>query len=243
MANRNKRILYTLAFILLLIPAAAYANMGSRLLIAGISHLIIGNLFIGLIEGLLLTLVFKAKRLKATLVMTLANYLSALIGWCAIICSKGLFEGSSVTIYNAQKMMWMGVAVLMLGTIVFEYPFCIWAMKRDKQSRQGLLKKAILASVLAQVLSYGLLIPYYISIGQASLCTKLKLDSSSAIAGGVNATVYYIGLDGDVYTIGIDDKNRRKIIDANIKNEYAWLVAKKSPKADSWDLMQSDGKT
>lgn len=234
MANRNRRILYPLAFILLLIPAAAYANMGSPIMIAGILHLIIGNLFIGIIEGLLLTLVFKAKWIKAISIMITANYFSTFIGWLGL--SLGFIEHSRITLYNAPRIMWIAIVVFIIGTIVLESPFCIRVLSNKNLNRRMLLKKAVLASVLAQALSYGLLIPYYTNIGEASLYTKLKLDRSLSLASGVKATVYYIGLDGDVYTIGIDGKNRRKFIDSNI-DENSKLIVKKSPDADAWDLL------
>ena len=65
-------------------PSAAWANAGTPLMWAGCFYMLVGNALIGVLEGLLIGLVFKVGKRQAVLWMILANYLLAWLGWIAI---------------------------------------------------------------------------------------------------------------------------------------------------------------
>jgi hypothetical protein len=60
-----------IALLLLPLPSVAYANAGTPLIWAGILHLAVGNLVIGIVEGALLAWLFKALQERAIVLLVL----------------------------------------------------------------------------------------------------------------------------------------------------------------------------
>lgn len=66
--------------LLLLFPALAQANSGSNLMNSEVIHLGIGSGLIGILEGMILSLAFRADRWKSILVMIGGNFFSGYLG-------------------------------------------------------------------------------------------------------------------------------------------------------------------
>src|SRR5262249_284540 len=86
-AAMKRAIILALAAIVFAMPAVALANVGTPLMWASAAHLVLGNAIIGLLEGLLLSGLFKLRAARAIGLMIAANYFSAWVG-CAWILGQ-----------------------------------------------------------------------------------------------------------------------------------------------------------
>ncbi|MGE5294178.1 MAG: hypothetical protein ACM3VT_05065 [Solirubrobacterales bacterium] len=100
------------AFVLLLaVPSVAQANAGTALMWAGTLHLLVGNLIVGLIEGILLAQVFRLSKWKCIGLLILANYFSA---WCGFFIAIPLAHALPMGLRNAWPLLWLMVAITAL---------------------------------------------------------------------------------------------------------------------------------
>lgn len=185
------RILFILLIsaALLLAPEPASANAGTLLLWLGMLHLFIGNLIIGIGEGLLLSFLLKTPTPKSILVMILANYLSAWAG-------QGILSLNSIAMWDPLQRFYfehtrLSVALILgllfLVTILIETPFLRWAQRPG-----GSWSATLRTSLLLQIASYSALVPlYYLSSAAhiGSPWTFAAKPDFSSLAG----EVYFLG--------------------------------------------------
>lgn len=237
--NDNRRLVYPLLIAFLAVPVVASANAGSPLMWATMLYMAFGNAVIGVIEGSLLSRLFRLNWQGSCLIMVAANYVSAIIGLYTIGQLSGALLNSPMIaqpLYDVPKLLPVLVPILFAATVVIEYPFCLWALSRGKQHRARLWRKALIASLAAQVLSYGLLTPYYLMAVRTNLYTEVEIDRSLSFARTSRATVHFIGPDGGVYRVNVDGSGRRKVLDTNIRSEESRLFLRKSSESDTYDL-------
>ena len=213
----------------------AYANAGTPLMWATAFHLVFGNLIIGLAEGVLLARVATAPYRRALLSMVVANYVSAWAGlaivneWRALrdvwLGTEPLYAGSHALVY---------LAVTAYGlTIAIEWPFCRWALG----PRPGAWRRALLASVAVQTLSYAALVPYYYRVSGASLYSQVSIDPALTRPAEARAVIWYIGVDGDVYRVRSADRSPEKVVTAGLSDPMASLFFQKSKITGAADLL------
>ena len=150
----------------LLLPANAFADGLSPAAFQGITHLLIGNIVIGVLEGALISFIFKTAIKKTIKIMILANYASMLAVIIIFYLAGNFLPENlfpSATIYNAWTYVGIFIAATFVLTVLLEWPFCLWALKE----RPGRTRLSLYASVMVQVASYALLVPYYIIGGDA----------------------------------------------------------------------------
>jgi hypothetical protein len=128
MSGLKRNILVIL--ILFIISTAALANAGTSLMWATAAHLLIGNLFIGILEGLLLAKIYGISAKKCVNIFILANYFSAWVGFKIIsqICPT-----LPLDIDNILPMFWVMVVASYILTIILEFPFAVFAFKGDNE--------------------------------------------------------------------------------------------------------------
>lgn len=198
---------------LLMLPVSAYADMGTPVMIKGFLHLLIGNLIIGIFEGLLIWKFFKTDRKKTIKIMILANYASMLVGVVILYFVDDFLYSRifhNATIYNARYYVAGFIAATFILTIILEWPFCFWAIK-DKQGRG---KRALYASLLVQTVSYVFLVQYYIYFNNYVTLygNDITIEQSSFFASNKAAHIYFISNDdGQLYRINIDGRNKMKV--------------------------------
>ncbi|HOM72615.1 MAG TPA: hypothetical protein PLP86_10245 [Armatimonadota bacterium] len=228
---------------LLFIPTALWANGLTPLMTAGINHLVLGNLFIGILEGLLIALLFKVKVIKACGMMVLANYFS-------MICGSIIFMGIAgsnlagtlwhVPLRYLDQFIYINIVVIFVLTVLFEWPFVRFALKNENRKSRLLLNTSLKASIIAQAASYAVLVPFYLSVSSTGLPPSIQFDNSLTFVKGNPAIIHYVADDGDVYRINIDGSERRKVFHPKIK--ITKLVAKPSEDGKYWSLYDSDGR-
>ena len=94
---------------------------------ASMFHLAIGNLFIGLGEGMLLAFLFSLPKGKSVPVMILANHVSTWIG--GLFLRAAIVRALPLDLNNGWKWFWVMVILTYGITLLLEWPFLAWQRK------------------------------------------------------------------------------------------------------------------
>lgn len=173
-----------------LVPSIVLANAGTPLMWAAGLHLLIGNLFIGLIEGLLLSALFKTPLGKSVMLLVVANYLSA---WGGGVCMvEPLANIPDMTIVNVRFWFCFFVAVAFAVTVLIEFPF-FWCLFRG---RQRSLRSAVIATLLMHGISYSMLFAGYWAASGTSMMTQLEVVPAHKLLPKENYALYFLTPDG-----------------------------------------------
>lgn len=103
---KSRQILILTAVILLGLPSVVLANVGTPLMWAHALSLLVGNLCLGILEGALLSWVYKIRAGRAVGLMIMANYFSAWLGRTSLARANAEDFGNDV-----------GAALAVLGPI------------------------------------------------------------------------------------------------------------------------------
>ena len=175
-------------------PSVILANVGTPLIWVTLFHLVLGNIFIGILEGALLASLYRISSGRAVFLMILANYFSA---WVGLVYLSLIVESKNFSLYDAPGVIWGMIAVAYVTTILLEWPFvlaCFWRV--DKA-----LRRSVGASILVQSVSYVLLFGFYWAVSVRSLSTELTVVRPSEIASSAAVRIFYIAdEDGNVYS-------------------------------------------
>jgi hypothetical protein len=236
MAVRRAVVITSAVLIVLLCPSVVFANAGTPLMWLGRLHLLFGNAIIGLVEGLVLAVVFRGRPRRMIGFMILANYFSMGVGAYALpwrgVPSGSTWSTSAVDLYTAPDLLKRVAWLCFAASVVLEWPFCALGLRGTKRW----LLKSIPACILAQVVSHAALVPLYRSASALSLYTAVQLDRTLSFARPVDAFVYFIAPeDGDVYRIRPDGSERTHVLKVGIRDPNARLFVREGS-SGGWDL-------
>lgn len=199
-------------------PSVALANVGTPLMWATMLHLFIGNACLGILEGVLLSRLFRIPVGPAIFLMIPANYFSAWIGLVSL--SDHLARQSGVTLYNVQQVVWGLIAIAYVATLVIEWPFvllCFWGTENR-------LRRSLMASLVVQSISYVLLFGWYGMVSVSSLFSELTVVPLDQLKMPANVTMYYItDEDGDVCSMELGTRQTTKVYDLNSRDDFDCL--------------------
>ena len=225
---------FSLSISLVFIPSSTFANTGSALFMASVLQLLIGNIVIGILEGILIALIFKMKFRIMIPVMIVANYVSMIAG--AFIISKPSLVSmllGNAPLYNAGRAVVILAIASYFLTIILEWPFCASDMLRTPPW----LKKSILASVIAQTVSYFFLFFFYSAASVSSFFDNVEVDSSVVSNSTDAATVFFISPEaGEVYRIRPNGQGLQKVLDLEVESSSPRLIVRQAEDLDRWDL-------
>lgn len=201
---------------LLGVPSYAHADVGTPLMWASAFHLLIGNAFIGMVEGTLLAWFFSVNKAKTLGIMVAANYFSAWAGAFLLSLSASYLESSSLNINNGWRWFWILAGASYLLTLILEWPFvalCFW-------KKQNWFQLSLKGNLIVQSASYAVLFGWYWMASVTSLYTEMKVVPISELDLPKTVQIYYIAdEDGDVYSADLDGKNARKVYDLKSKSK------------------------
>lgn len=221
----------------------AQANAGTPLIYAGLIHLVIGNLLIGILEGALLVKIFKTPRAKTISTLILANYISAWGG--SFFLGFVIVPLFHPTLYTGWLLFWGLIVATYLLTLIIEYPFVLFTFKGVPQKRT----KAIKASFLIQTISFFILFVWYGTFGflfpGLTLYSQNNIVKPSQMSLPDNVTMYFISdKDGNVYGGDLKTQNWQKIYDLQSTNQNDNLyVAFPGSNTNTWNLMSTTSET
>jgi len=220
--NRKNTVLLSFA-LLMGLPSVAYANAGTALMWATIFHLFVGNALIGIFEGFVIAKLFRLKFSKSIGFFILANYFSA---WTGIfVLGSGITGHLHLDLYNIRMWLVIFVLVAYIFTIVIEWPFIALCFR----GTAGWLRNSIWSTILAQTLSYLLLIGWYWMSSGTSLLINTNIVQPSEMRLPEKVLVYYISSkDGNVYLRHLSKEDDQKVFTLNSSNKNDRLFARAS---------------
>jgi hypothetical protein len=140
---------------LLVFPSQAWANAGTPLMWATASHLVIGNAFIGVLEGWLLARWFQVPRGRAVALMIAANYASAWVG--GVFIRGAALDLIPLDLNNGWRWFWIMVGVTYCLTLLIEWPFMAFLLRKNP----GWVKRSAGAALGVQSVSYLVVFGWY----------------------------------------------------------------------------------
>lgn len=199
---------------------------------AGTAHLLLGNLFIGIFEGILLARVFHLQKIKTIPALIIANYASA---WGTVFLSGSIVFKFPADLNSLEFKFWLLVIVTYLFTLVVEYPFVAIAFR----GKELWFRKSITGSLLIQTCSYVVLFGWYWAVSDTSLIKNAHVVSPSSIALPQGVDLYFINAsDGDVYSMDLGSRNPIKVAELN---STSWrdrlLIRPSAADPTRWDLI------
>lgn len=170
--NTRNRLIFLL--IIILIPQTILANAGTALMWMPVFQLMFGNILIGLIEGLVVSLFYKTKWYRSILIMIAGNYTSWLIGNGIIYLFQEYFI-TSVFQLKGVFIAWIAsMIILYILTVIIELQFFNWIFKKNNKK----WKRSLKLSLILNIVTYSLMIFLYVNAGKYNVFTDLKINQS-----------------------------------------------------------------
>ena len=219
------------AFAIALSPAPVLANAGTPLMWTGLGHLFVGNAVIGIVEGILLSKLFHTPRVKSVNLLVVANYTSAWVGMFLIL--DRLSHIPIITIENVHIWLWLLVAFAFILTLLIEYPF-FWFLLRKQQKA---VQKAFKATIIIYGISYLLLFGWYGLNSQTTMLTQLDVVSAEQLQLSEKYILYFMTSDGkQVVRSNLDGKSQESIKDVVATDRNSRLCVGKNEEG-KFDLL------
>lgn len=223
--------------LLLTAPATLFANAGTPLMWVEMGHLAFGNAIIGIVEGVLVALFFRASLARSLGWMILANYASMGVGIVAVQTIQASMAETWLgeePFAHVEEMLWLLGGVSFVASLVVEWPFCWAALKSDRRTP---LWKPPLASLLAQTASYAVLVPFYLSVCNVTVCTEVTPAPVASIAAPDPVTVYFISSgDRGLWKIRLDGTGRVRVTDGVALPRSNRLVIRPGSRPGEWEV-------
>jgi hypothetical protein len=206
---------------------------------ASAAHLVIGNFFIGIFEGLILASIFKLRKTICIIAMIPANYFSAWVGDCFL--NDMITRSLPFDLYNAWHWLWVMVAFTFLMTLILEWPFVFLCFRKE----QNRLKRSLVGNLLVNALSYVLLFGWYWMASGTTLYTKMNIVQPAAITFPKQGLVYFISeTNGTVCRFNLSSQQIEKICTLKELDKDDRLYVKTSSyDVNHWDILDSIKKT
>ena len=235
MLATDRHRLWLITIIVLVVATPALANMGSAAIWAGIGHLLVGNLVIGLIEGGILRK-YGANRAPFSIAIA-ANYVSAWAGAFLAAWAFGVAMDWLPGNYLSKLVPahWLVFTAFTLVGFAIELPILWLAFDTPRKP-----KRVLAAIALANAATALGLICWYGVASDVSLASRFDSVNEPAMVGidaareaktedaqgGALPWVYYIASDGQtVRRTRLDGSEESRVIELPEAIEYGWLHA------------------
>ncbi len=179
----------------LVCAATVQANAGSGMAMLVAGHLLFGNFFIGVIEGLLAYGFFGCRSLLAIPVMIVANYVSAWVGMFTVVPIHGwVLDALAPYPIDALFPALAITAALSLGaSIVLEFPAFALIARRSKAT----MRRALVGAMVINIPTNAAVWVYYGLGCDLSLATSTtRAKPATVLAGVPGFDMYTLSQDG-----------------------------------------------
>jgi hypothetical protein len=214
------------------------ADAGTPMILVGFAQLTIGNLFIGIIESLLVRKVFKVETAAAFLWIILANYLSCVAGifFLGFVTNPIVhLIGSPVPIYALGRIAIVLAGLTFIITILVEWPFYWLGIRRKRPGA----KTTFRANLVANAVTYSILAIFYWGIAQGPADWGFQLCPASLIAPNPQARILYLSPDGkEVIQLRIGNWTPTPV--ASLPPPNRALALMPLARSDHWQLVVAD---
>ncbi|MBI3920734.1 MAG: hypothetical protein HY318_04885 [Armatimonadetes bacterium] len=215
---------------------SAWANGGTALFTASMFHLLYGNALLGIIEAWVVGMLFRLPFRGSVGTLIAANYFSAFFG-VELVQHLSLSDSFTTFLLKRDVFFWLPrlmcvlVVLAFLITVVLEWPFFYWVLRRQEKT----VGRSLLASVVAQSLSYSLLTPLYYSASQFGFLRDFAVERSLSFAERKDCAIYYVSpLDGNVHRRQLDGSAH--LVVGRTHMPKGELFLRRSDSGQDWDL-------
>ncbi|WP_200392933.1 hypothetical protein [Roseibacillus ishigakijimensis] len=183
-----------------------WGNVGTPLILASFFHLFLGNLLLGLFEGLALMKFFESQKKTTILLLVGANFASA---WGGVFLLGKLLPFADITILNLWSWFALGLVLAFLLTLLLEFPF-VWLSLKGRESS---LRLAGQATLLIHTASYLLLCACYGMMSRATMLTELQVISAGGREIPGDYQLYYLEPTGaQVWRLQLNAPHRPEVV-------------------------------
>ncbi|MFN0135954.1 MAG: hypothetical protein ACKVS9_07520 [Phycisphaerae bacterium] len=216
-------------------------NAGTPLMWFSMVHLVLINALIGVFEAWLIRRIFGGTRKTAALFLIAANYVSAflplvLFGYFARD-ARDWFD-RAITIENALFVHFVGLAAILIVTLLLEFPFVYAAMNQPRD-----MWHTCKANFVAQAVSFALLfVPYFLlspfmlrPIGPVRVVPLADFQMQQ------EWWVYHVPLgERSVWRVRVDGTGCEKVADIAESGEIHSIIARQESPGAAWQLCRRD---
>lgn len=192
---------YFIVLIFALISQALFANAGTPLMWLSIGHLFLGNILLGIIEGIIVSLLYKTKFTRSVLIMIAGNYASWLIGSGLIMIFQDKFIYAVFRLDTVFALWIISLVILYVLTVAIEVFFFRWALNKNNKAWKWPIK----VSVWINLITYSAMILLYLNASKYNFFTDLKINQSLLSNKG-NIDITYV-LKKTIYHKTLSDNN------------------------------------
>lgn len=157
-----------------IVPQTVYGNAGTALMWVPIYQLLYGNLLLGVIEGVAISLLCKTKLFRSVLIMILGNYVSWIVGTIIISLFQEYIIGTLLQLQGVFVFWVISLIIFYLLTVVIELPFYNWTFLKEKRNWKNSWK----LSFFLNLFTYTTMIIIYLNVSEFSFFTALKVNQN-----------------------------------------------------------------
>lgn len=211
------------------------ANVAIWMMFVSLPMLLVGNAFIGLLEGLVLVWLFKVRWRRAVVCMVIANYVSMLAGLTlfGFAWGEGIFHliwRPTIVDYREWFVTALGLAFVL--SILLEWPLCRLSFSKPRRS----WGRSLFACGMLQVVSYLLclapILDWYEEIHINDTVEVVPV--ASIVDGDLPFWVYFIDTDdGDIYRMRLDGTDIEHVRKARFTSSSRLFLWKKAISIDA----------
>lgn len=235
---------------IILTPMPALANASTALVKTTIFHLFWGNLIIGYVEAGLLVRWFRLPRLKTTVTLILANYISTWGGIFVVVYALSLANHISdlvrilvvgytlpgvffLTLENIHIWSWIIAIFLFPATLLIEYPFFRFSLRKKPNATA----KTVKSLLVIHAISHLLVAAWYMANSQTSMLTQLERVPADTLNLPGQYQLYFKSPDGSqAMQSDLTGSNIKSISSADFQTQL--LTVPKEPESENRRLQR-----
>jgi len=226
-----KKLKIILLLSLILIPQTIFANAGTALMWIPYLQLVFGNLIIGIVEGLIIILIYKTNWLRSISKMISANYGSWIIGHSLVFLIQNFLLDSILILKYVLTFWIISLFFLYVLTALIEYPFINWIIIGNFSWRSKYWK----ISFIMNFITYTAMIFLYLSVSKFNFFTDLKVDQT-LLDNITDIELLYIN-ENNIYTGSLSNEfNSNKAFNIPTEIEYPHFYLIEDTSVNSIDL-------
>ncbi len=201
------------------------ANSITPVLLQTMALLFVGNAIIGIIEGAVVSRVFRFPLKRTIFAFIVANYASMWLGF--ILFRPHVYKGAfaqvffDVPLHHTTLIIWICVLSSFAVSAVVEWPFC-WIASRSKKAQ---IRRSVQAVLLAQCVSYPLMGFWFLGASNTIGDEVAVVPLEEIAPHDLNAVVYFVDHKEEaVYSINLDGTDLTFIEPYSPQGRYADLM-------------------
>lgn len=168
----------------------ACANPGTGMLWVVGSHLFLGNLVIGIVEGIAVAVVFRFNLVVSMLLLVVANYLS---GWIGMFALVGIQQG---IVYSTAEYAIDAALPSVVATVLASFALCFllefpafWVISQWKSSS---VRKAMIACIAINLPTNAMVWGVFLDNARLSLVTQTHRATPEVVLADAPAFELYV---------------------------------------------------